>query len=72
MRARPVLALTAALVGALLAPRGAGAAQPACGQFVTQSVRLEADLVCSGNVNGLVVGAANITIDLGATRSAEA
>jgi nitrous oxidase accessory protein NosD len=57
------LVFGAALVAA--APAGAGAAPaPACGQTVTASVRLTADLAgCAGN--GLVVGAAGVTIDLG-------
>jgi parallel beta helix pectate lyase-like protein len=64
MRTRHVLP-AAVLVAVLIAP-GAAAAQPTCGQVVTQSITLEANLVCpDGPAPALVVGAPGITIDLG-------
>jgi parallel beta helix pectate lyase-like protein len=64
MRTRHALP-AAVLVAALVAP-GAAAAQPTCGQVVTQSITLEADLVCrDGPAPALIVGAPDITIDLG-------
>jgi hypothetical protein len=67
LRRRPRLANVAVtyLAGcllALVAPTVA-AAQVSCGQVVTQSATLDADLVCSGS-SGLVIGADGITIDL--------
>ena len=64
MRTRQALP-AAVLLAAVIAP-GAAAAQPTCGQVVTQSITLEADLVCpDSSTPALVVGAAGITIDLG-------
>jgi hypothetical protein len=65
MRTRHVVPVIV-LLAALSAPAGAGAAQPVCGQVVTQSLTLAADLACpDGPTPALVVGAAGITIDLG-------
>lgn len=52
-------ALTAAFLA--LTPRG-GTCAPACGETITSSVELDADLHCTGN--GLIVGAPKVTIDL--------
>jgi nitrous oxidase accessory protein NosD len=63
MRRLMVLCVPAAVGAGLLVAPIAGAAAPACGQTVTQSVTLQADLTgCPGS--GLVVGADDITIDL--------
>jgi parallel beta-helix repeat protein len=63
MRRLLVLCVPAAVGAGLLAASGASAAGPACGQTVTQSVTLEADLTgCPAG--GLVAGADGITIDL--------
>lgn len=49
---------------ALAAPAAARAAGPACGATITSDTRLRADLTnCPGD--GLVIGADNITLDLG-------
>ena len=66
MQTRHALPAAALLLTALTAPAPAGAAQPACGTVITQSLTLEADLVCpDAPTPALVVGAAGITIDLG-------
>ena len=61
-----VALLAAALAVALaISVQSAAAAQPTCGQTVTEDTWLEADLDCSGGgTHGLVVGAHGITIDL--------
>src|SRR5436305_6497018 len=62
--ARVVVVASAACLLAFVAQTGA-AAQVSCGQVVTHSLTLEADLVCPLTVGtGLVVGADGITIDL--------
>jgi hypothetical protein len=49
------------------ASSSAVAANPACGATLTQSVMLTANLDCSGYTNGpaLIIGAPNVTVDLG-------
>jgi hypothetical protein len=42
----------------------AAAQTPPCGTVVTQSIRLNADMHCTGNQPALVVGADNVRIDL--------
>jgi parallel beta-helix repeat protein len=64
---RSILAALATLVLWALAP-GAASAQPVtCGQVITQSTRLDADLDCFGTGQrfALVIGAPNITLNLG-------
>jgi hypothetical protein len=56
-----VLSLAVLLLGPVVAP--AAAQQPACGQVLTQSVRLTENLRCP-DTTGLVVGAHGITINL--------
>jgi parallel beta-helix repeat protein len=62
MRGGLAVAAAVALLAWSGAPRPARA-QVACGETVTASVKLTADLACTGP--GLVVGADKITIDLG-------
>jgi hypothetical protein len=63
---RALLAGVLSLVaGSALGPGLAAAAQPACGQVVTQDVRLEADLHCAGDgPPALIIGADGVTVDL--------
>jgi hypothetical protein len=61
--AKPVVVAAVALVVTALAPSALAQSAPACGQVVTESVRLTESLTeCA---TGLVVGADGITIDLG-------
>jgi Right handed beta helix region len=62
MPARLFFALLGLIGATVLAPANASAAAVACGDVVTQSVRLTAPL--TGCSTGLVVGADSITIDL--------
>jgi large repetitive protein len=62
MRKRVVVALGPLVL--TLAAAGSASAQPVtCGQVITQDTRLDSDLHCGGQV-ALVIGAANITLDL--------
>lgn len=61
LRSTLLLASTSLLL--LVAP-AARAQVLACGSVVTQSVTLQADVVCPPYMDGLTVGASNITIDL--------
>ena len=61
---RHLLAGFLALVaGAVLAAPAQAA--PSCGDVVTVSVRLQADLVCAPDATGLVIGADGVIVDLG-------
>jgi parallel beta-helix repeat protein len=61
----PALAASVLVASVLVAgPAGAGSPAPACGSTVTTNLTLTADLSCPSG-DGLVVGAAGITIDLG-------
>ena len=60
------LLIPTALLAALALAAPAGAQALTCGDTVTKSIKLKADLDCSaGDTGGLVVGAPKITIDLG-------
>jgi copper-binding protein NosD len=60
-----LLAAGAATLLAALAPAGALAADPSCGDSITHDVTLHHDLDCtSGGSDGLDVGKAGLTIDL--------
>jgi len=61
LRSTLLLASTSLL---FFAPQAARAQVLACGTVVTQSVTLQADVVCPPYMDGLTVGASNITIDL--------
>lgn len=65
---RAALAIVLALLmGGIVGAPGAGAAVVSCGQTITQSTTLTADVgPCSGN--GIVVGADNIVLDLNGRR----
>src|SRR5829696_3921804 len=56
-----VTALAALVVGG---PASA-ATGPSCGDVISVDTVLTADLVCDGSTDGLIVGAADITLDLG-------
>lgn len=65
-RARVLLSLISsavAILAVLPAPQ-AFAAQPTCGVPITASVKLTADLDCTGGGSGIVVGISGVTIDL--------
>jgi hypothetical protein len=55
------------LVALTLIGAAPAAAQPACGEVITQNTTLTADLDCQGS-DGLVIGAPGITLDLGGHR----
>ena len=62
---RRVVVASVTLVGGLvLAAPPASAASVQCGDVVTHSIKLKSDLSCGGDVDGLIVGADNIKIDL--------
>lgn len=62
---RRVVVASVTLVGGLvLAAPPASAASVQCGDVVTHSIKLKSDLGCDGDVDGLIVGADNIKIDL--------
>ncbi len=62
-RLAPVVALVPLLIGTLLVGT-AGAAHVGCGATILQSVTLDSDVgPCTGN--GIIIGANNITLDLG-------
>src|SRR5215207_1793764 len=55
------------LVALTLIGAAPASAQPACGEVITQDTTLTADLDC-GFADGLVIGAAGVTLDLGGHR----
>ena len=57
----PIFALGIAALGALGAPASAG--HVSCGQTITEDTTLDSDLNCTGD--GIVIGAPDITLDLG-------
>lgn len=61
----PSAALRLLLLAATLAfHAGAHAQTPPCGTTLTRSVVFDADMICPAGVDGLVIGAHNIAIDL--------
>ena len=62
MRGRRTIGAALA-AGLLLAVPSAAPAAVTCGQVITQDTTLDADLSC--DVNGIVIGASGITLDLG-------
>jgi hypothetical protein len=66
MRRAVVTGLT---VGLMLAAAGPAAAQPACGDVITEDTTLTADLDCRFQTEGgLLIGAPGVTLDLGSHR----
>lgn len=64
---RPLVVLTAAAAGAACLAVAASASrtpQPGCGDVVTQSIRLRADVICPES-DGLTVAADGVVLDLG-------
>ena len=62
---RRVVVASVTLVGGLvLAAPPASAASVQCGDVVTHSIKLKSDLRCAADLDGLIVGANNIKIDL--------
>ena len=60
-----VIGACALAITALAVPAAASAAQPSCGDTITQDVKLTADLDCSAhNGDGLIIGKKGVTIDL--------
>jgi hypothetical protein len=57
--------LLAVLLALFVLPTAAQAQEPACGDVLTHSVRLDADLTCAPGDTALTIGADGIVIDLG-------
>jgi len=64
MRALAISLLLSVALPSLAARAGASPQGLTCGQVLTDSVTLRADLVCAGSGSALIVGAHGITIDL--------
>ena len=57
--------LPAVILAMLVFPTATQAQEPACGDVLTHSVRLRADLACAPGETALTIGADDIVIDLG-------
>src|SRR3954453_22537414 len=65
LRLRNIGFAWALAVAALAVPAAASGAQPACGATLTNDVKLNADLDCSGyNGDALMIGKQGVTVDL--------
>jgi type 1 fimbria pilin len=63
-----IAGVTTVLAALALIGAAPASAQPACGDTITQSTTLTADLNCNGVGEGVTIGAPGITLDLGGHR----
>jgi parallel beta-helix repeat protein len=63
-----IAGITTLLAGLTLIGAAPASAQPACGEVITQSTTLTADLNCNFQGEGVTIGAPGITLDLGGHR----